>query len=45
MHVIVNGEPLEEVDCFKYLGLQVVLKKLHKNHIFIHFTTSHIITL
>ena len=19
MHVIVNGEPLEEVDCFKYL--------------------------
>ena len=23
MHVILNGEPLEEVDCFKYLGLQV----------------------
>ena len=23
MHVIVNGEPLEEVDRFKYLGLQV----------------------
>ena len=23
MHVIVNGEPLEEVDCFKYLGSQV----------------------
>ena len=22
-HVILNGEPLEEVDCFKYLGLQV----------------------
>ena len=21
MHVILNGEPLEEVDCFKYLGL------------------------
>ena len=20
MHVIPNGEPLEEVDCFKYLG-------------------------
>ena len=20
MHVILNGEPLEEVDCFKYLG-------------------------
>ena len=23
MHVILNCEPLEEVDCFKYLGLQV----------------------
>ena len=23
MHVILNGEPLEEVDCFKYLGTQV----------------------
>ena len=23
MHVIINGEPLEEVDCFKYLGSQV----------------------
>ena len=23
MHVILNGEPLEEVDCFKYLGSQV----------------------
>ena len=23
MHVILNGEPLEEVDCFKYLLLQV----------------------
>ena len=21
--MILNGEPLEEVDCFKYLGLQV----------------------
>ena len=20
MHVILNGEPLEEADCFKYLG-------------------------
>ena len=20
MHVILNGEPLEEVDCFKYVG-------------------------
>ena len=24
MHVILNREPLEEVDCFKYLGSQVV---------------------
>ena len=23
MHMILNGEPLEEVDCFKYLGSQV----------------------
>ena len=23
MHVILNGEPLEEVECFKYLGSQV----------------------
>ena len=23
MHVILNGEPLEEVDCFKYQGSQV----------------------
>ena len=23
MHVILNCEPLEEVDCFKYLGSQV----------------------
>ena len=23
MHVILNGEPMEEVDCFKYLGSQV----------------------
>ena len=22
MHVILNGEPLEKVDCFKYLGLK-----------------------
>ena len=21
MHAILNGEPLEEVDCFKYLGV------------------------
>ena len=23
MHVILNGEPFEKVDCFKYLGSQV----------------------
>ena len=23
MHVILNGEPLDEADCFKYLGSQV----------------------
>ena len=23
MHVILNGKPLEKVDCFKYLGSQV----------------------
>ena len=23
MHVILNGQPLEKVDCFKYLGSQV----------------------
>ena len=23
MNAILNGKPLEEVDCFKYLGLQV----------------------
>ena len=23
MFVILNGEPLEEVDCFKYLGSQM----------------------
>ena len=25
LHVIQNGEPLEEVDCFKYLGSQVAV--------------------
>ena len=25
MHVILNGEPLEEVDCFKSLGSQVAV--------------------
>ena len=25
MHVLLNGEPLEEVDCFKYLRSQVVV--------------------
>ena len=23
MHAILNGEPLEEMDCFKYMGSQV----------------------
>ena len=23
LHVILNGKPLEEVDCFKYLGSQI----------------------
>ena len=23
LHMILNGEPLEEMDCFKHLGLQV----------------------
>ena len=23
MHAILNGEPLEDVDCFKYLGSEV----------------------
>ena len=26
MHVILNGEPLEEVDYFKYLGSQVAVE-------------------
>ena len=25
MHVILNGDPFEEVDCFKYLGSQWLL--------------------
>ena len=25
MHVILNGEPLEDLDCFKHLGSQVAL--------------------
>ena len=27
MHVILNDEPLEVVDCFKYLGSQVAAEK------------------
>ena len=27
MHVILNGEPLEEVDCLKYLGSQVAAER------------------
>ena len=30
MHVILNGEPLEEVDCFKW----VAYKKTAKSHVF-----------
>ena len=26
MHVILNGEPLEEVECFKYLGFKYLGK-------------------
>ena len=26
MHVILNGEPFDEVDCLKYLGMQVDVK-------------------
>ena len=27
MHVVLTGEPLEEVDCFKYLESQVAAKR------------------
>ena len=30
MHVRLNGEPLEEVDCFKYLGSQVAADEVVK---------------
>ena len=30
MHVILNGEPFEEVDCLKYLGSQVASDVLRK---------------
>ena len=30
MHVILNDEPLEEVDCFKYLGSQVAADGWHE---------------
>ena len=42
MHVILNGEPLEEVDCFKYLGSPVaadggcerdVVHRMNEGHI------------
>ena len=41
MHVILNGEPFEEVDCFKYLGSQVaadggyerdVVRRMNEEH-------------
>ena len=28
IHVILNGEPLEEVDCFKYLDLNINISTL-----------------
>ena len=36
MHVIPNGEPLEEVDCFKYLGSQVVANGECERDIVVH---------
>ena len=38
MHVILNSEPLEEVDCFKYLGSKVAAtggseRNVHMVHI------------
>ena len=31
MHVIINGEPLEEINCFKYLGSQVSADRCERN--------------
>ena len=33
MHVIQNGEPLEEVACFKYLGSQVAADGGHERDV------------
>ena len=33
MHVILNGEPLEEVDCFKYRGSQVATDGEYKGDV------------
>ena len=33
MHVILIGEPLEEVDCFKYLGWQVAANRGCERHV------------
>ena len=33
MHVVLNGEPLEEVDCFKYLGSQVAANRGCERHV------------
>ena len=30
MHLILNGEPLEGVDCFKYQGSQVAAEKEYR---------------
>ena len=36
MHVILNGEPLEEVDCFRYLGSQVAADGGCKRDVVVH---------
>ena len=33
MHVILNGEPLEEMDCFKYPGSQVAADGGYKRNV------------
>ena len=33
MHVILNGEPLEEVDCFQYLGSHVAADGGYKSDV------------
>ena len=40
MHVILNGEPLEEVDCFKYLGSQVTADGGCENNVIHRFNAG-----